>query len=98
MLSKDRLRARVDKSYKGPAVIQRVLTERGGSRGRHQFSVKIEGICPGDHSFLFLELVIVHVSLMEIGRRFLWCMPRTAPSAAWVPHQFHRYGGWRRYT
>jgi hypothetical protein len=47
MLQKDLLGCVVDKTYKGPVLVQRVVTKRGVWRGRHLFSVKVEGYSPG---------------------------------------------------
>lgn len=51
MLQKDLLGCVVDKTYKGPVLVQRVVTKRGVWRGRHLFSVKVEGYSPGSTSF-----------------------------------------------
>ncbi len=57
MLQKDLLGCVVDKTYKGPVLVQRVVTKRGVWRGRHLFSVKVEGYSPGAHH-ISLSLVL----------------------------------------
>lgn len=91
MLQKDLLGCVVDKTYKGPVLVQRVVTKRGVWRGRHLFSVKVEGYSPGapDLSFsrslsLLPESLTDNHTHTRCRQHIVWSVPRATRSAARV--------------